>query len=145
MSEITNAVKRIANIARNKNWSNLPAISLIYSGEYQDIPSGKIKPEQLTQEQLKYIDDVFGDFQPYLTKEKIENKVKTYPFKLPQEFYELYQLGNGCLPFDVIDESQNDRKKSSSIYDYFYFPNPDDKLLDLHSIMNFYSRTKYAV
>ena len=40
-------------------------------------------------------------FQPGLTKEEIEEKVKDIPFKLPKEVYELYQWRNGST-FDYF-------------------------------------------
>jgi hypothetical protein len=69
---------------------------------------------------------------PRLTIEEIDAILSDYPFKLPVEFYDLYQRGNGVLPIGLGDKDWN------CYYNYFYFPDPEMCLLSLGGAMKLY-------
>ena len=114
MSQIIEAIKRIANTAKQKNnYYNLPATLLGYFPPYKSVSNAT--PENLTVEQLEIVDRYLKNFQPRLSLEQIEEIIEPYQFKLPQEFYDFYQMGNGCLPIGTPQDLY-------SIYNYRYFP-----------------------
>lgn len=145
MSLIAEAIKRISIVAEQNNHRNLPG-SIMYERDTSNpsIPhniiqrryyseNGCLQPQDLTQEELEIINESFRGYLPRLTQEQIKELTKQYRFKLPQEFYDLYQIGNGCLPIGISPENNWD-----SIYNYFYFPNINSSLWNIHNIMNFY-------
>ncbi|WP_373547170.1 hypothetical protein [Chamaesiphon sp.] len=69
---------------------------------------------------------------PRLTIEEIDAILSDYPYKLPVEFYNLYQRGNGVLPIGLGDKDWN------CYYNYFYFPDPEMSLLSLGEAMKIY-------
>lgn len=131
MSPIIEAIERISIIAEQKNYPNLPgdAIYQRYLGKYR-----RLQPQDLTEEQLEIVDEYFHAYQPRLTLAQIKEFTKPYRFKLPREFYDLYQIGNGCLPIGISPDSDWD-----SIYNYSYFPDVSSPLWNIHNIMSYYN------
>ncbi|BAY13376.1 SMI1/KNR4 family protein [Calothrix sp. NIES-2098] len=70
---------------------------------------------------------------PRLTVDEIDAILSDYPYKLPVEFYDLYQRGNGVLPIGLGD------KDWDCYYNYFYFPDPEICLFSLGGAMSFYN------
>jgi hypothetical protein len=122
VSKIIDAIKRIAVIAKQNNFTNLPG-NLIYEHCYVTLQD--VTPDALTQEHLKLVDEYLDGYQPRLTLDKIEETIENYCFKLPQEIYDLYLMGNGCLPIGILEEDFD------SIYNYFSFPSSECPLLTL--------------
>lgn len=96
MSLIVSAVRRIATVAEQIKFPNLPRDLISSHDPYP--PFKCVIPTELTQEQTELVNEHFDNYQPRLTLEQIEEIVEPYRFKLPQEVYDLYQVGNGCLP-----------------------------------------------
>ncbi|MEL7077167.1 MAG: SMI1/KNR4 family protein [Cyanobacteria bacterium J06582_2] len=126
MSLIAEAIKRISIVAEQNNHRNLPG-SIMYERDTSNpsIPHNIIQRRYYSENRCLQPQD--------LTQEQIKELTKQYRFKLPQEFYDLYQIGNGCLPIGISPENNWD-----SIYNYFYFPNINSSLWNIHNIMNFY-------
>ncbi len=131
MSVIVDAIKRIAVIAKQSNFTNVPGDFVSSHPPYPVYKS--VMPEELSQENSKLIDEFFDGYQPRLTLEQIEEIVEPYRFKLPQEIYELYQIGNGCLPIGISEEEDWD-----SIYNYFNFFSLENNLWTLDNAMSAY-------
>ncbi|PSF37587.1 hypothetical protein C7H19_08490 [Aphanothece hegewaldii CCALA 016] len=131
MSVIVDAVKRIAVIAKRHNFINLLENLL---SEHYPYPSYKsVWSGQLMQEQSKLVDEYLSGYQPRLTSEQIKKIVESYRFKLPKEIYDLYQIGNGCLPIGT-----SEKEDWNSIYNYFNFPSSENKLWTLKKAMDAY-------
>ena len=129
MSQIIEAIKRIANTAQQKNYNNLPGELLGYFPPYESVLNAT--PENLTDEQLEIVNEDLGNFQPRLSLEQIEEIIKPYQFKLPQEFYDFYQMGNGCLPIGTPQDLD-------SIYNYKYFPSYTQSFVTLQEAISCY-------
>jgi hypothetical protein len=69
---------------------------------------------------------------PRLTVNEINTILSDYPYKLPLEFYDLYQRGNGVLPIGLGDKNWN------CYYNYFLFPGTDIGWKPLHKSMETY-------
>lgn len=131
MSVIVDAIQRISTVAKQKGFANMPGQLLPY---YDPYPSEKnIIPSELAQEQIELVDKYLGGYQTRLTLEQINETVRQFRFKLSKEFYDLYQLGNGCLPLITSKEEDLD-----SIYNYFYFISYTSNFLTLKNAMNAY-------
>ena len=129
MSPIIEAIKRIANTAQQKNYNNLPGTLLGYYPPYKSVLNAT--PENLTEEQLEIVNENLGNFQPRLSLEQIEEIIKPYQFKLPQEFYDFYKTGNGCLPIGIPQDLD-------SIYNYQYFPSYTQSFVTLQEAISCY-------
>jgi hypothetical protein len=70
---------------------------------------------------------------PRLNVSEIDAILSDYPYKLPLEFYDLYQRGNGVLPIGLGDKDWN------SYYNYFLFPGTDIIWKPLHESMETYN------
>ena len=106
------AIDRIAICAERKKYPSL--VKLWLSFTFKETKSNSL--DDYTKEQI----DLFPiKTKPILTKSEIDEIVKDYPFKLPVEFYDLYQRGNGYgLPIGL--------HRDYSTYDnYFEFPATD--------------------
>ncbi|MBE9028247.1 SMI1/KNR4 family protein [filamentous cyanobacterium LEGE 11480] len=134
MTVIIDAIRRIATVAKQRNFANMPGELLSYFDPY---PATKnVTPADLatlTGEQSEVLQDYMRSYQPRLTVKQIEEIVEPFAFQLPQEFLDLYQIGNGCLPIGTSEEADWD-----SIYNYFFFISYTSKFLTLKSIMDCY-------
>lgn len=129
MSQIIEAIKRIAIATEQKNYYNLPGQLLSYFPPYSSVQNAT--PENLSVEQLKIVDRELGNYQPRLSLEQIEEIIEPYRFKLPQEFYDFYQMGNGCLPIGTPQDLD-------SIYNYQYFPSYTQSFVTLQEAISCY-------
>lgn len=130
MSSITDAIKRIAVIAEKRKTANTPGEFLAFRDPY---PTAKhVHPDELSQEQIQLISE-YCNSKPRLTLGEIEKLVEPYRFKLPQEIYDLYQMGNGCLPIGI-----SDKRNWDSIYNYFNFSDAENSLWTLSNSMDAY-------
>lgn len=133
MTTITDAIRRISTVAKQKNFANIPGEALSYHYPY---PSAKnITPLDITElspEQLEVVENYMRGYQPRLTIEQMEEMVKPFVFQLPKEFFRLYQAGNGCLPIGTSEEDWD------SIYNYFFFISYTSKFLTLRNIIDAY-------
>jgi hypothetical protein len=98
MSPLTDVIERIAHYAKQQNFANC-------------VEATKDKARGLT------LSPPIGD-PPRLSIQQITEITQEYPFHLPTEVLELYQMGNGCLPIGF--ESYKDW---NSLENYFMFPN----------------------
>ncbi|WP_299402110.1 SMI1/KNR4 family protein [Acaryochloris sp. IP29b_bin.148] len=130
MSVIVDAIKRISVIAEQRNWPNIPGEFLYTCEPYP--PCKRVIPEDLSEEQLELVDN-YCNSKPKLTLSEIEELAAPYRFSLPQEIYDLYQIGNGCLP---IGDAKN--KNWDSVYNYCYFPSMANPLWTLADAMSAY-------
>ncbi len=131
MSVIVDAIKRIAVIAKQRNVVNLPGDFVSSHPPYPTYKS--VMSAELSPENSKLIDEFFDGYQPRLTLKQIEEIVEPYLFKLPQEIYDLYQIGNGCLPIGISEEED-----WNSIYNYFNFFSLENKLWTLENAISAY-------
>ena len=77
---------------------------------------------------------------PKLSISEIDSALSDYPYKLPMEFYELYQRGNGFLPIGLGDKDWN------CYYNYFVFPSGSDiHWHQLHESMEYYRYFRQGV
>lgn len=129
MSQIIKAIKRIAITAEQKNYYNLPGELLGYFPPYRSVPNAT--PENLSVEQLEIVDRYSGNYQPRLSLEQIEEIIQPYQFRLPQELYDFYQMGNGCLPIGTPQDLD-------SIYNYKYFPSYTQTFITLQEAISCY-------
>lgn len=134
MAVIVDAVKRIATVAKRKNFANIPGELLSY---YDPYPAAKnITPSDLidlTVDQSEVIEDYIRDYQPRLTMKQIEEMVKPFVFQLPKEFFSLYRIGDGCLPIGT-----SEGKDWDSIFNYFFFISYRSQFLTLSNMINAY-------
>ena len=115
MTLITDAIRRISAVAAQKNFPNIPGEHIAMSA-WKPNSAKFVNLENLTQEQLEAVSSY--DFpRPRLTLEEIEQLTAPCRFSFPQEFTELYQIGNSCLPIGMAERGDWD-----SAYNYFYFP-----------------------
>lgn len=130
MSPIIDAIKRISVIAEQRHWANIPGTFLATHEPYP--PKERVTSEDLNEEQLELI-AIYCNSKPRLTLSEIEELTTPLRFSLPQEIYDLYQFGNGCLPIGISED-----KNWDSIYNYFYFPSMENKLWPLSQAMGAY-------
>jgi hypothetical protein len=130
MSLIVGAVRRIATVAEQRKFPNLPGDIISSHDPYP--PFKRVMPTELTQEQTELVNENFDNYQPRLTLEQIEEIVEPYQFRLPQEVYDLYELGNGCLPIGTSEEDWN------SVYNYFNFPGFENPFWTLRGAISAY-------
>jgi hypothetical protein len=131
VSQIIDATNRISTIVKLKNIANIPGVIISQHEPYP--PCKSVIPAELNQAQSNLIDECLGGYQPRLTLNQIEEVIESYRFNLPQEFYDLYQLGNGCLPLGTSEDEDWD-----SIYNYFYFPSSEAPFWTLRNAMSSY-------
>ena len=101
MPTLTEVVERIASCVEKQNILNC----------VEAVKAGSIK---LRQSHTPPISE-----SPRLSFQQITEITRDYPFKLPTEVLELYQLGNGCLP--IGSDPYTDW---NSLDNYFMFPDP---------------------
>lgn len=131
MSQIIEAVKRIANCYRQRNRANMPAQLLGYYPPYQTVKNAIRK--NLDPNQLELIERHLGNYQPRLSMEEIKQITKVYLFQLPQELYDLYLIGNGCIPIGISEDTDSD-----SVFNYSYFPSYTASFYTLQDSMKCY-------
>jgi len=133
MSQIIEAIRRIGISYKERKYINLPVqlLSCFPPHNYQSVQEAK--PETLTIKQLEIVNQYLGRYQPWLSLEKIEELTQPYLFQLPQEFYDLYQMGNGCLPIRVLQEDE-----INNIYNYSFFPSYANRFLTLQEAIACY-------
>jgi hypothetical protein len=130
VSLITDIIKRVAALVENRKTANIPGEFLAYRDPY---PTPEyVHPDELSQEQIQLICE-YCNPKPRLTLSEIEELIQAYRFKLPQEVYDLYQMGNGGLPIGISDE-----KNWDSVYNYFNFPSAEKSLWTLSNSMDAY-------
>jgi hypothetical protein len=130
MSAIIEVIKHIAVIVEQRKIANIPGEFLAYREPYPACEY--VTFSDLNQEQNKLISE-YCNPQPRLTLRQINELVEPYRFRLPQEIYDLYQMGNGGLPIGISEEKDWD-----SIYNYFNFPSSENALWTLSNSMNTY-------
>jgi hypothetical protein len=132
VSQIIDATNRISTIAKLRNFVNIPGEIISQHDPYP--PYKIVISAELTPAQSKLIDECLGGYQPRLTLDQIEEVIEPYRFNLPQEIYDLYQIGNGCLPLGTSEDEDWD-----SIYNYFYFPSSEAPFWTLRNAMSAYA------
>ncbi len=131
MSQIVEAIKRIVHSKKQSNHDNLPATLIAYHPPYKSLKNAT--PKNLEPKQLELVNKDLGSYQPRLSIEQIKEIVEPYRFQLPQEFYDLYLMGNGCLPIGISDDTD-----WNSVYNYFYFPDYPARFATLQKAMSCY-------
>jgi hypothetical protein len=101
MPTLTEVVDRIANCAEKQNFMNC----------VEAVKTGSIRLRQ------SYAPPI-SEF-PRLSIQQITEITRDYPFNLPTEVLELYQMGNGCLP--IGSDPYTDW---NALQSYFMFPDP---------------------
>jgi hypothetical protein len=96
MPTLTEVVERIARCAEQQNFLNCAEVARLN------------RPNSPPLNEL-----------PRLSSQKITEIIQNYPFNLPTEIVEFYQIGNGCLP--IGSDPCRDR---NSLENYFMFPDP---------------------
>jgi hypothetical protein len=130
MSLLTETVRQIAVLAERRNQVNIPGMVLATCEPYPRCQS--VLPEDLNGEQIELVTTSCNS-KPKLSLAEIEELLAAYRFHLPQEAYDFYQLGNGCLPIGVSAE-----RDWESIFNYFHFPNMENSLWTLAASMDAY-------
>lgn len=129
MSLIIDAIKRISVIAERNRLANVPGYFL---ATWKPYPSERyVTPQELSREQLDLISS-YCNPKPRVTLSEIRELTSQCRYSIPQEIYDLYQLGNGCLP---IGTSEN--KDWDSIYNYYFFPSGRYHLVTLSTAVDY--------
>jgi hypothetical protein len=116
MPTLTEVVERIARCAEQQNFLNC-------------VEAAKAEATRLHQPYAPPIDEL-----PRLSLQQITEITQDYPFRLPTEVLELYQIGNGCFPIGL-----DPCKDWNSLENYFIFPDPYfARLLPLGEAMDRY-------
>ncbi|NET05374.1 MAG: SMI1/KNR4 family protein [Symploca sp. SIO2B6] len=133
MSLIIDAITRISVIAAQRNFANIPGEHIAMS---RWIPNSArfANLEDLTEEQLGAVSN-YDVPKPRLTLDEIKKLTASCRFSVPQEFIELYQIGNGCLPIGI-----SENKDWDSAYNYFYFPSMHNGFLPLTDVVGIYQQ-----
>jgi hypothetical protein len=116
MPTLTEVVERIARCAKQQNFLNCVEVA-------------KAEATRLKQHYIPPINEL-----PRLSPQQILEITQDYPFNLPTEFVELYQIGNGCFPI-----GSDSCKDWNSLENYFMFPDPNfARLIPLKEAMDRY-------
>lgn len=130
IDEIAIAVEQNPHLHNNILWlySKVNGYNLLKPGEEKQAELSSERIYELNQEIR-----VRGSLSsPRLSIAEINAILSDYPYKLPVEFYELYQRGNGVLPIGLGDKDWN------CYSNYFPFPNSDIVWQPLHESMETY-------
>jgi hypothetical protein len=130
---MNDVIDQIAIAAEQKSQDNFLWVMSKFSGV---LTPEETRLENLSSERIQELDQRIRELgqlpPPRLTLDEMNAILSDYPYKLPVEFYELYQRGNGVLPIGVGDKDWN------CYVNYFHFPNGDNLWQPLHSAMEQY-------
>ncbi len=102
---MNDVIDQIAIAAEQKSQDNFLWGMSKFSGL---LTSEETRPEDLSPERIQELDQRIRELghlpPPRLTFDEIHDILSDYPYKLPVEFYDLYQRGNGVLPIGVGDK-----------------------------------------
>lgn len=124
--KISNIWERIASCAENEEFESCLEIWVKEWLFIKKLPIN-LKPQQLNSTQLEAILSEYAHtYSPKLSSIEIQKIIQDYPFKLPLDLLETYQIGNGCFPIGLKENPQRDW---NSFDNYFYFPYGSEMVL----------------